>query len=52
MPLEGLYLRRWHRAAATGADEAGVHVVYLDSGDTKVLQPADLEAGSWRVRRG
>jgi hypothetical protein len=52
VPLEGLYLRRWHRAAATGADEAGVRVVYLDSGDTKVLQPADLEAGSWRVRRG
>ena len=52
VPLEGLYLRRWHRAAVMGADEAGVRVVYLDSGDTKVLQPADFEAGSWRVRRG
>ena len=52
VPLEGLYLRRWHRAAVMGADEAGVRVVYLDSGDTKVLQPADFEAGSWRVRGG
>jgi hypothetical protein len=52
VPLEGLYLRRWCRAAVTGADDAGVRLEYLDSGDTKVLQPADFEAGSWRVCGG
>jgi hypothetical protein len=52
VPLEGLYLRRWCRAAVPGADEAGVRLVYLDSGATRVRQPAAFEAGSWRVCGG
>ena len=50
--LEGLYLGLWCRAAVTGADGAGAHLVYLDSEDTEVLGPADFEARSWRVRGG
>jgi hypothetical protein len=37
--LEGLYLGRWYRAAVTGVDGAGVHLVYLESEDTEVLRP-------------
>jgi hypothetical protein len=47
--LEGLYLGLWYRAAVTGADGAGAHLLYLDSEDTEVLGPADFEARSWRV---
>jgi hypothetical protein len=50
--LEGLYLGLWYRAAVTGADGAGAHLVYLDNEDTEVLGPADFEARSWRVRGG
>jgi hypothetical protein len=50
--LEGLYLGLWYRAAVTGADGAGAHLLYLDSEDTEVLGPADFERRSWRVRGG
>jgi hypothetical protein len=47
--VEGLHLGQWYRAAVTGADGDGVHLVYLDSQDTEVLESADFERGSWRV---
>ena len=52
MELEGLYSGRWYRAAVTGVDGAGAHLLYLDSGDTEVLGPADFEPMGWRVRGG
>jgi hypothetical protein len=52
-PLEGLYSGRWYRVAVTGADdEAGAHLLYLDTDETELLRPADFEPRSWRVRGG
>ena len=52
MEVEGLYSGQWYRVAVTGVDEAGVHLLYLESEDTEALGPADFEATSWRVRGG
>ena len=50
MHLDGFYMGQWYRAAISSADETGAHLVYLDSEDTEVLQPADFDRRSWRVR--
>jgi hypothetical protein len=46
--LEGLYLGRWYRAAVTGVDGTGVHLLYLDSEDTEVLRPRVEKSFPWR----
>jgi hypothetical protein len=49
-PLEGLYSGRWYRVAVTAADdEAGAHLLYLDTDETEFLRPSDFEPRSWRV---
>jgi hypothetical protein len=47
-----MYLGLWYRAAVTGADGAGAHLLDLASEDTEELQPADFERRRWRVRGG